>query len=281
MILAINFANRKYRRSQTLNTKMAYKYGADKVIEYSWKDVDKEYAEKYKEFLQYTRGAGYWIWKPWIIVDALKKVDYGDYVVYTDSGSAFVEPMQLLIDAMEKAGVDIMPFCINKVEKDWTKRDAFIVMDADYPEYTDTAQMCTTYMIYKKTPHCIEVCNKFLELIVDDRINTDLPSRLGVPDYEGFVENRHDQTVWSLLCKKEGIVPFRDPSQWGLNPSEFTDEVNERSTYPMVIESHRMPYIRFRFQMHYHEKKWYAIPRKIMRAWYKFLRIIGNQDGFI
>ena len=37
-----------------------------------------------------------------------------------------------------------------------------------------------------------------------------MPNQLGKENYEGFRENRHDQTVWSLLTKKKNIAPLKD-----------------------------------------------------------------------
>jgi len=36
----------------------------------------------------------------------------------------------------------------------------------------------------------------------DKRIITDDPNTQGLPNYKGFIDNRHDQTVLSLLIKK-------------------------------------------------------------------------------
>ena len=46
----------------------------------------------------------------------------------------------------------------------------------------------------------IEVFEKKFELIDDS------PSRL--KNFEGFIENRHDQSVFSILCKKNNIKSF-------------------------------------------------------------------------
>lgn len=182
-------------------------------------------------------------------------MDDGDYVVYTDAGSAFVNKIQYLIDAMNREQTDVMAFCIEHLEKYYTKRDAFILMDCDIPEITDTPQIVTGYIIVRKNEKSVALIQQFMDYEADDRIVTDQPNVMGVENYEGFVENRHDQTVWSLLCKKNGIKPFRDPSEWGVDRSLFSEEVNARSTFPQIIESHRNPNVHSVFQLHY--KKWY------------------------
>ena len=116
MVCAINYADERYRKTQKFNSKMAKKHGADKVIEYTEHDLSEEFKEKNKEIFRYSRGGGYWIWKPWIIKHTLKELEDEDYLVYTDAGSAFVRPIQLLIDVMKEQKTDLMAFCNDQLE---------------------------------------------------------------------------------------------------------------------------------------------------------------------
>ena len=255
MILAINYADDKYKVTQKFNSKRALRFGADKVREYSPDDLEADFREKNNEILNKPRGGGYWAWKPWIILDALNLVAEGDYVVYTDSGSAFVNKMSYLLKAMQDAQTDIMVFCLTHLEKYYTKRDAFILLDCDEEKYTETPQICGTYIIIRKTVRTVEFVNEYLEKVQDWRIVGDDENVLGQQNYQGFVDHRHDQSILSLLCKKHGIKPFRDPSQYGLNKEKFSVEVNRRSTYPQIIESHRNPTLDSFAKLKY--KKWY------------------------
>lgn len=241
MILAINYANEKFRGAQKMNTKKAYQFGADRVIEYNEHSLPQDFQEKNKDILCAVRGGGYWLWKPYIILDAFEQIEEGDYLIYTDSGSAFIRPIRLLLDAMDREGTDVMCFSLTPpcLERKYSKRDALILMDCDRAEYIETPQIASGYIVVKKTERVRALLGEFLSYIQDRRIVTDDPSCLGVPEYPDFIENRHDQTIWSLLCKKYGIRPFRDPSEWGVDRSGFSDEINRRSTYPQVIWSHR------------------------------------------
>ena len=242
MIVAINYSKvalKGFNKAQHLNSKNAKKWGADKVIEYSYDDIDEEYKRKNAELFSRPRGAGYWVWKSYIIDDALSKVNDGDYVLYSDSGTAFIDRIDYLIQAMNREGTDIMPCCITYKERQYTKRDAFVLMDCDSPKFWDSAQIFTTMIIVRKTPKSCAFIKKWMQYSQDIRIVSDDPNVMGEPNLPEFIENRHDQTAFSLLCKKEGIVPFRDPSQYGLNKSLFSDEVNARSDYGMIFDHHR------------------------------------------
>lgn len=143
---------------------------------------------------------------------------------------------------MENEHTDVMVFEGPKdlIEKFWSKRDAFILMDCDNEEFADTTQRGATFILLKKTSPsggCIDLIDEYLEYGQDPRIITDMPNQLGKENYDGFRENSHDQTIWSLLTKKHGIKPFRYPvefSEWG-KPEDYSEGVLERSTYPPMF----------------------------------------------
>lgn len=273
MVIAISFADEKFRNAQKLNTRTAYKYGADKVIEYSPKDIDEEFYKKNEHIFALKRGFGYWIWKPYVINKTLKNANYGDYVVYVDAGAAYVNKISYLIDIMKRDNLDVMCFCIDQMEREWDKRDILIYMDADNDQILDSNQICGGYIIAKKTTHSCALLNKYLELAQDERLITDMPNTMGVDNYPEFKEHRHDQSIWSLLCKKEGILPYRDPSQFGINPREYPipNEVLKRSDYPQIVDSHRKWYIKYIFELEY-SQKWYHLMLKGLQSRFRKIK---------
>ena len=221
MILGVNFANSCYRKAQQLNTWSMYNKGhVDKVIEYSPDSLDDDFSQKNQEILSCKRGGGYWLWKPYILLKSLSLIDNGDYLLYLDSGCVILDSVSLLIQSMEDAGQDVMAFELRATEKTWSKRDAFIIMDCDSPKYSETNQRLGGYILIKKSDHTVNICKQFLFYAEHYRIITDEPNTMGLPNYDGFIENRHDQTIWSLLTKKNNILPFRDPSQYGSGEKE-------------------------------------------------------------
>ena len=88
------------------------------------------------------------------------------------------------------------------LEKSYTKRDAFILLGADLPFYTDTNQYMAGIQVYKKS----KFTEKFLEEVLyysqDKRIITDDPNTLWFKNYEEFIDNRDDQSILSILIKK-------------------------------------------------------------------------------
>ena len=149
--------------------------------------------------------------------------------------------IRYLIDCMEREGQDIMVFSLQNemLERKYTKRDAFILMECDSPEFTDTPQSIGGYVILKKTEFARKFIAEDLKFAQDERIITEQENTLGYDNYPEFIAHRHDQSVWSLMIKKYGIKRFRDPSQFGL-VNRYEAEVEARSTFPQIIDSHRM-----------------------------------------
>ena len=243
MIIAINYADEKFRKSQKFNTHRMKTVGkADDVIEYTPESIDKEFASENKGILSEKRGGGYWLWKPYVILDALKKINSDDYVVYTDSGVVILKPISFLINLMDKNDQNIMCFTGGKHLKEcyYTKRDAFILTGCDNDiDIYDTPQYCGGYIVIRKNKDSLNLVKQWLQFATDRRIITDDPNVMGKENYPGFIDHRHDQSIWSLVCKKNHIIPFRNPSQYGEDASLFFDEVNARSRFPQMFDVHR------------------------------------------
>ncbi|WP_234123161.1 hypothetical protein [Clostridium hydrogenum] len=245
MKIAINYADDKFKKQQDYNTKTAYKKGkVDLVIEYSPKDLDDEFKKKYEHILSHKRGGGYWLWKPYIILKALDQAKDDDYIVYCDSGAFYVDKVDKLIQAMEKNNDDIMAFELPLIEKQWTKKEAFLLMDCNEESYFESNQMLATYFVVKKSEYTVEFINKYFDYCKDEKILTDFMDKEN--QNKCFVDHRHDQSIFSLLCKKEGIVPYRDPSQYGDRPWEYAayDRLIRykkylNSDYPRIVMSQR------------------------------------------
>lgn len=253
-IFAITYGDDSFKLSREYNVKSAIRTGkADVTIEYGPECLDENFCKNNESILKQSRGAGYWIWKPYIIYSTLLKMNDGDYLIYSDAGACYVNRISFLIESLEETNQDIMCFSLENIEKIWTKRDAFIMLDCDEPYFTDSRQICAGYILVKKTNYSMKFIKKYLDVIQNEQLLTNADNIMGKENYEGFIEHRHDQSIWSLLCKKEGIKPFRDPSQFGVEVTDTT--VLSRSNFPQIIESHRKKDLCHWYQLEY--KKWY------------------------
>lgn len=167
-------------------------------------------------------------------------MEEGAYLFYCDSGSHFVHCTDELIHSFDTS-FDIMPFELQTIEKHWTKRDCFQLMECDKAEVIDTKQRLGSFSLWKKTAFTMKFVEEWLNYSKDERIVTDIENVLGLPNYDGFVEHRHDQSIFSLLLKKYEIKVYRDPSQHG---NDFVDLYPD-SKYPQVLISTRQMNITF------------------------------------
>lgn len=197
MKIAMNYADNNFVQQQKYNTKTAYKKGKfDLVIEYGPKDLGEEFKRKYEYILKKPRGDGYWLWKPYLILKTLEeKAKAGDYLFYCDAGAYYINKIDYLIATMEKNNLEVMLFELPLIEKQWTKRDAFILMDCDKEEIADSNQILATYMLIKKSEKSLEFIREYFKYCSDERILTDLSNTQNVDNYKGYIEHRHDQGI--------------------------------------------------------------------------------------
>ena len=176
--------------------------------------VSPAFQMSHRDILRMRRGAGYWLWKPYIILQALLyKMNDGDLLVYQDSGSYFNKDIGPLLKLCQDQKPSVLTFTMHFKEQSYCKRDALILMGMDDPIVydKDEEQRQANLIVAMKNCETIQYFMEFLAYASDSRINTDKKNVLGKPNYEHFKENRHDQTVHSLLSKKWGILSFRDP----------------------------------------------------------------------
>jgi len=213
-IIAITYGGDRYRDWQILNSSCAKNYGmVDEIRSYSQKDIDAIFYNTNIKILNKKRGSGYWLWKPYIILKALNEISEGDFLIYTDSGGIqIVGDVHSFIEELNEKNCYIWIQQMSHVEKKYTKRDVFILIDCDKKEYCDTGQYKANVIVIKKCQESIHFVKQWLFFCTDERILTDIKNQLNKENYEGFVENRHDQSALSLLYKKAEVSEINNIS---------------------------------------------------------------------
>jgi hypothetical protein len=236
MKLLINYSDKGFRRSQHLNSSTGIRAGGfDKVISYGPSDIAPVFYARNEKILSQGRGHGYWLWKPYFIDKSLRLLNEGDFLFYCDSGAYFIDSVEPLIAICERTRQDLIPFELALTEKHWTKRDVFILMDCDSPEYTDTPQRLASFSLWRKSGFTERFVRELLHFAQDERLITDMANTMGSPNYPGFVDHRHDQSIFSLLTKIHGLGAYRNPSQWGNSAKERYPD----SAYGQLIQHTR------------------------------------------
>ena len=201
MICVVNYADKNFNDARRLNTKTAYRHGADRVFEFYPTDIDNEFYKKNKYILNQKRGNGCWLWKPYFVNKVLNGCEDGDWVIYSDAGLYFRRNIHKFINEAEKEGTDLITQNTKFLERQYTKRIVFIKLGMDLPEYTDSIQR-NGIIAVKKTAENVRLVGEWLLYCQDPDIMTESEAEKDYPNYPDFVAGREDQSVLSLLCKK-------------------------------------------------------------------------------
>ena len=207
-IVCISYGDESFKQSLEYNGKSALEIAkADEFYGYTPEDIDPEFKAKNDYILSKGRGNGYWLWKPYFLYKTLtEKLNDGDYLIYSDAGIFYVDLAQKLVDFLNEKKAEMYLHRLPHLEKEYTKRDAFILMGVDGPFYAETGQFNAAFQVYRKSKFTEFFLGEYLYYAQDKRIITDDQNEMGTPNYEGFIDHRHDQSILSLLTKKYGQV---------------------------------------------------------------------------
>ena len=171
-----------------------------------------------------TRGYCYWYWKPLIILEALELANEDEIIHYLDIGfhikknnfNRFYEYLDLL-NQSEKSILAFQYFPLNnkvftgikfpeREEYKYTKSDLLdFFSKLKDKKITHTPQFASGNIFFKKSEKSKSFLLEWLD-VFETRFDLidDSPSK--IKNFSEFVENRHDQSVFSILCKINGIV---------------------------------------------------------------------------
>ena len=219
-VIAISYGDKNYQKQLYYNKKSALEVGqVDEYYSYGPEDIDEGFKEKNKDILSRRRGNGYWLWKPYFILKTLReKLNDGDYLFYTDAGILYMNSTNYIIDFLNKQASEMWMIRLGIKEKNYSKRDAFILLGVDMPIYSETYQFMAGIQIYKKSKYTEKFLEELLYYSQDKRIITDDNNTQGFDNYPSFIDHRHDQSILSLLIKKYGIA---NAGKTNLNLDEY------------------------------------------------------------
>lgn len=249
MKILINYSDSKFERSRRWNT-FSGKYIAkfDKVYEFHPKDIDADFFSSHKVIFSIKRGNGLWLWKPYFIAKTLKECNDGDIVFYCDAGAIFIRNITPIVNRLNREN----PFfvCdIPLIESNFTKPICFTKLNCNTEEIRSSNQIVATYFAF----YVCEESRRFIGEWLTSCCNFDLISPMGtlqitVPFGDSFVVHREDQSLFSLLCKKNGYISHKDISQRGNSPISYyspfylyKEPTHPLDTYKSILYLHKSP----------------------------------------
>jgi len=195
----------------------------DEINVFDENSLDSDFKRSFSEYLQPSvRGFGFWSWKPQIILQVLEKMEYGDILQYTDSG-CHLNPKgrnRLLdyFEMVEKSDSGILAFRSKSIEEkpswdlnpiileyQFTKGDIIQHFGvSNNKNITHTPQFQGGIIFIRKDDSTLAFVKRWLSTIkYDFNLIDDSPSIY--PNFSGFIENRHDQSIFSILCKLSNV----------------------------------------------------------------------------
>lgn len=173
-------------------------------------DLPKSFCADFGDYLsESVRGYGYWSWKPTIILETLAQMKENEVLLYVDSGcrlnlggkSRFEEYLDLL-DEHESG---ILMTQLDCPEYLWTKGDVYDFFGVrDSPAITHTGQLQAGIILVRNCVSARQILSIWKEVIASQwSLIDDSPSKS--PNFPGFVENRHDQSLISIIGKQNNV----------------------------------------------------------------------------
>tara|TARA_Y100001970_G_scaffold279608_1_gene387250 strand:- start:3709 stop:4587 length:879 start_codon:yes stop_codon:yes gene_type:complete len=252
-IVLIAFATNDLKRSAKRLKYQALKskYYTDIKI-FSSNDLDEHTKSFIDDIIKKNgkRGFGYWYWKPCLILKILKELKDNDIVHYLDIGCHINinnEKFKSYISLLDSNFKGLMAFQYYPLKNNdditninFPKREEYKFTKADllnYFGYLDNDEIIKSPQYWagsffiKKNDFCINFLESWIDIFKNNfNLVNDSPSIK--KNYPGFIENRHDQSIFSLLCKKNSIYSISAyESDWAIKNNQRTWEHNQSNPF--------------------------------------------------
>ncbi len=225
----------------------------DEIKLYTEKMLPQYAKDRCKAIIKQTgtrRGYAYWSWKPVIINENLRKMQDGDILIYSDAGT-HMNPKgktKLLeyIKMAEENDIWVIQLEESLPDINWTKRDTIDffrkkITDSEkiseFDKKIKNGQLEGGTLIITKNNYTVHIAEQWEEYMSIEHLHLFDDSASSEKEIQSFRENRHDQSVLSLLLKSNHYA------------STSTDHFHSHDTYPQgkwkeLIESE--PFLRVR-----------------------------------
>ena len=207
----ITYGDNQFSKSkQRINNEAINSRWFDAITICGPENLSQEFKHEFNDILKKPRGAGYWIWKFNIINQQLTKMANNDILIYLDAGCSIntngKKRFNEYIEMINNSNESIISFQIKAIEKKYTTKEIFNHFNMNVND--NSGQFAGTVLIMKNTEKMMKIideCTNVLRtdhLLVTDHYNNTQKSY--------FIDNRHDQSILSLVRKKRGSIILPD-----------------------------------------------------------------------
>ena len=223
----ITYANEKFANAKKRILQEAKDFGEFNTIRgYGPEHLPNWFATKYKKILEEPRIGGYGIWRPITIMMRLGGISEGDYLIYLDAGCVLnphgKKRFHEYISLLDNSEYGILSFQMSgnkgsgflEMEKKWTTREIFEYFGVQpNSDIGNSGQYLDGILIMKKNAHLMKIINLWLKAIYDHpSMFTDIYNKKN--QIIEFCDNRHEQSVFSILRKLYGSIVIDGDESW-------------------------------------------------------------------
>jgi hypothetical protein len=238
MVYLLSFADSRMQRSLDRLARQAKSLNIfNDIYMFIENDLSVDFREHFKEKLILgSRGYGYWSWKPEVMLMALDRIQDGDCLLYIDAGCHLNNRgKQRLLEyfkILEQEEIGIVAFKAIQPTEDnsslvydgrklfdqpnyrWIKGDLFDYFGMkDNPSVVNDQAIGAGVIFVRKCDRAIRIIREWQQIIWNHfNLLDDTPSVSA--NLAGFIEHRHDQAIWTLLCLKHHIKTLSAYEYW-------------------------------------------------------------------
>ena len=203
-----------------------------KIFTYTDVDLknDINFWNKHEKFiLSNSRGYGYWVWKPYVILKVLDQMNDNDILLSCDSGCELnIDGIDYFNTLIEKTNNKlIIGTSCGSDDYRYTKMDTINYFNMHDEQLLRTTQMQSGCIMLKKCETIVRLINEWYD-IVSNNYNLIDDTQSIAPNNNEFIENRHDQSILSMLVKKYKLINYDiDPTNW----TDWNNSQNTKNNY--------------------------------------------------
>lgn len=216
----LSYGDDKYSNSKLRIENESKSFGFDNVNIYGRNDIDEEFVNKTSPYINSARGGGYWLWKSFFLKKTFDKMSFGDYCVYADAGCTInpngkdrYEYYKKLILENESG---VLSFRMDGLDEElYTTEEIFKNFGVENnSDIRKSGQIMATILVFCKTIKSQKLVDDYYNLAIT-RPNLFSDDFNYSNNSERFVDNRHDQSILSVMRKRNTSVEIVDETYSG------------------------------------------------------------------
>jgi hypothetical protein len=228
-LIFFSYGSGPWRASMENLCDSAIKYGIfDEVLRFCEEDLqlDQDFWTKHQAWIQANRrGGGYWLWKSYLTQKILNSLNENDILIYMDAG-CYLWPgpqarnrLNEYLQIVRADPVGFYGFSTEYPNCQYTKEDTFLHFNATQ-EDKQKPQIMSGATIWRATEQSRKIATEWYNTMANNyNLIDDSPSK--APNNPDFKENRHDQSILTMLIHKYNAVYAPTDELWDFRRNNY------------------------------------------------------------